>query len=164
MTKKPVCVRMDGDLWKAFQKFVSDKTGKIWGDMGKELSYAISAYMASGGSTHEHTDPHQKFKIPKRAQDTTKEIYDELCRRMGYEKEKVTRVEVHEAISAVVSADPRMLRKYMGMLETLGYIKLDKFGIYFLPMEIARKEARGFLSAVARAEGIAPKDKELEAG
>ncbi len=143
---------IDEELWKTFKKFVFSQSGKIHGSLSEAVSRALAAYMSSGSnSSPAHTCSHISDRKGGK-KEKTERIYRELAAHVAPGEIRVRREAIEEAIARVVSNDPRMLRQYLQLLQTLGYIELDGFGVYKLPREIARLEADERLRAIQKAE------------
>lgn len=61
--------------------------------------------------------------------DNTRDIFRALC-ALRPDTKTVPRDAVHRAIALVISADPRMLKKYTVMLEVHGYLRHKGFTNY----------------------------------
>jgi len=148
MGKIKVGLYLDEKLWRTFQRFVSVKRGKIYGAISEEVSKAVARYMAS---EEVHTNAHKNYTFKRRSVETAERIGAKLD-ELYPDFRKLTLEQIKRAITEVVSSDPRMHRKYVVMLESLGIIRHWKFGTYDLPRRSIQKEARETMEKVLEAE------------
>ena len=121
---------MEKEDYESFKKFVIAKHGKIHGSLGDEAALAFDAWRTAEPHTQMRTNSTRSNPRHQRSVDTTKDIYNEICRRVPPDHLRVTRNIVETAIGFVVSPDPRNYRKYVKMLCDLGYLSNSSIGVY----------------------------------
>jgi hypothetical protein len=126
--RQSINVRVDVDTWESFQKFVVEKHGQKYGNLGREVGNALDEYVDRDRATRieEKVD---------RVLDRLDDIDDSHTHKHSETSEKVATIaerladqsnsvmpadDVRRVIEDVAGADPRTIKKYQRQLKRHG--------------------------------------------